>query len=232
NSTDGHETIPFFDPAQEEFLEYDVMKRVYQLANPKKPVVAWLSTLPMTQSFDQQSGQMRPGWVTYEQAQQLFDVRSLAPTADKIDPDVNVLVLVHPKNLSPATQFAIDQYALRGGHIIAFVDPLAEADQSGADPQNPLAAMGADKSSQMGNLLTAWGVQFNPREVVGDRARALSVSTRQGEAPVQHLGILGLDRSSMTQGDVITSGLSAVNVETAGYLQPVKGSGVKFEPLL
>jgi ABC-type uncharacterized transport system involved in gliding motility auxiliary subunit len=232
NSTDGHETIPFFDPAQEEFLEYDVMKRVYQLANPKKPVVAWLSTLPMTQSFDQQSGQMRPGWVTYEQAQQLFDVKPLAPTANKIDADVNVLVLVHPKNLSPATQFAIDQYALRGGHIIAFVDPLAEADQSGADPQNPLAAMGADKSSQMGNLLTAWGVQFNPREVVGDRARALSVSTRQGEAPVQHLGILGLDRSSMTQGDVITSGLSAVNVETAGYLQPVKGSGVKFEPLL
>ena len=232
NSVDGHETIPFFDPAQEEFLEYDVMKRVYQLANPKKPVVAWLSTLPMTQGLDQQSGQVRPEWVTYQQAQQLFDVRPLAPTTDKIDADVNVLVLVHPKNLSPATQFAIDQFALRGGHVIAFVDPLAEADQSGADPQNPLAAMGADKSSQMGNLLTAWGVQFNPHEVVGDRARALSVSTRQGEAPVQHLGILGLDRSSMAQGDVITSGLSEVNVETAGYLEPVKGSGVKFEPLL
>ena len=232
NSVDGHETIPFFDPAQEEFLEYDVMKRVYQLANPRKPIVAWLSTLAMTQGFDPQSGQTREAWVTYQQAQQLFDVRPLPPTADKIDADVNVLVLVHPKNLSPATQFAIDQYALRGGHIIAFVDPLAEADQSGADPQNPLAAMGADKSSQMGNLLTAWGVQFNPREVVGDRARALSVSARQGEAPVQHLGILGLDRSSMAQGDVITSGLSEVNVETAGYLEPVKGSGVKFEPLL
>jgi ABC-type uncharacterized transport system involved in gliding motility auxiliary subunit len=232
NSVDGHETIPFFDPAQEEFLEYDVMKRVYQLANPKKPVVAWLSTLPMTQSFDQQSGQMRDAWVTYQQAQQLFDVRAIPSTVDKIDADVNVLVLVHPKSLAPATQFAIDQYALRGGHIIAFVDPLAEADQSGADPQNPLAAMGADKSSQMGNLLTAWGVQFNPREVVGDRARALAVSTRQGEAPVQHLGILGLDRSSMAQGDVITSGLSQVNIETAGYLEPVKGSGVKFEPLL
>jgi ABC-type uncharacterized transport system involved in gliding motility auxiliary subunit len=232
NSVDGKETIPFFDPAQEEFLEYEVIKRVYQLANPKKPVVAWLSTIPMTASFDQQSGQMRQPWVTYEQAQQLFDVRPLAPTADKIDPDVNVLVLVHPKNLSPATQFAVDQYALRGGHILAFVDPLAEADQSGADPQNPLAALGADKSSQMGNLLTAWGVQFNPREVVGDRARALAVSTRQGEAPVQHLGILGLDRSSMAQGDSITSGLSNVNVETAGYLEPVKGSTVKFQPLL
>jgi ABC-type uncharacterized transport system involved in gliding motility auxiliary subunit len=232
NSIDGHEVIPFFDPAKEEFLEYDVVKRIYQLANPKKPVVAWLTTLPMTAGFDQQSGQMREPWVTYQQAQELFDVRPIPPTVDKIDPDVNVLVLVHPKNLSPATQFAIDQYALRGGHIVAFVDPFAESDQSGADPQNPLAAMGADKSSQMGNLLTAWGVQFNPREVVGDRDRALEVSTREGQAPVQHLGILGLDRSSMAQGDPIMSGLSNVNVETAGYLQPIKGAGVKFEPLL
>ena len=61
------------------------MKRVYQLANPKKPIVAWLSTLPMTQGFDPQSGQTREEWVTYQQAQQLFDVRPLAPTADKID---------------------------------------------------------------------------------------------------------------------------------------------------
>jgi ABC-type uncharacterized transport system involved in gliding motility auxiliary subunit len=232
NSVDGHQAIEFFDPQKEEFLEYDVVKLIYQLANPKKPVIAWLSGIPMTASFDQQTGQMREPWMTYTQAQQLFDVRPLPPTADKIDPDVNVLVLVHPKNLSPAAQFAIDQYALRGGHIVAFVDPLAEADQSGADPQNPLAAMTADKSSQLGNLLTAWGVKFNPHEVIGDRGHALSVSTRQGAAPVMHLGILGLDRSSMASRDVITAGLSEVNLETAGYLEPVPNSGVKFEPLL
>ena len=232
NSTDGHQAIEFFDPNKAEFLEYDVVKLIYQLANPKKPVLAWLSGIPMTPSFDQQSGQMREAWVTYTQAQQLFDVRPLEPNATKIDADVSVLVLVHPKNLTPATQFAIDQFALRGGHVVAFVDPLAEADQSGADPRNPMAAMTADKSSQLGTLLTAWGVQFNPRQVIGDRARALSVSTRQGEAPVQHLGILGLNHSSMNSGDVITAGLSSVNVETAGYLEPVKGSTVRFEPLL
>jgi ABC-type uncharacterized transport system involved in gliding motility auxiliary subunit len=232
NSTDGHEAIEFFDPDKEEFLEYDVVKMVYQLANPKKPVIAWLSTLPMTGGFDQQSGQQREPWASYAQVQQLFDLRPLAPAATKIDADVSVLVLVHPKNLAPALQFAIDQFALRGGHIVAFVDPLAEADQSGADPQNPMAAMTADKSSQMATLLNAWGVQFNPKQVIGDRARALSVSTRQGEAPVQHLGILGLDQASMNGGDVITQGLSSINVETAGYLQPVKGSAVRFEPLL
>jgi ABC-type uncharacterized transport system involved in gliding motility auxiliary subunit len=232
NSTDGHAAIEFFDPQKEQFLEYDVVKLVYQLANPKKPVVAWLSSLPMGAGFDPRTQQMREPWAVYTQAEQLFDLRTLDPASAKIDADVNVLVLVHPKNLSPATQFAIDQYALRGGHVLVFVDPIAEADESGAEPGNPMAAMAADKSSQLGNLLTTWGVQFNPKQVVADRARALSVSMRQGEPPVQHLGILGLDKSSFTSSDVITAGLSNVNVATAGYLEPVKDAKTKFEPLI
>jgi len=232
NSTDGHATIDFFDPAKEQFLEYDVVKLVYQLSSPKKPVIAWLSTISMGESFDQRSGQMRPPWALYAQAEQLFDLRTIAPNATKIDPDVNALVIVHPKGLSPATQWAIDQYALRGGHILVFVDPVAEADTAGADPQNPMAAMGADKSSHFSTLLSTWGVSFNPKQVVADRAHALSVSMRQGEAPVQHLGILGLDSSSFNKNDVVSAGLSTVNVATAGYLTPIKGATTKFESIL
>jgi ABC-type uncharacterized transport system involved in gliding motility auxiliary subunit len=232
NSTDGHAAIEFFDPTKEQFLEYDVVRLVYQLANPRKPVLAWLSSLPMGPGFDPQTGQMREPWVIYAQVEQLFDVRTLEPGAAKIDPDVNVLVLVHPKNLSPAMQFALDQYALRGGHILAFVDPLSEADSSGSDPQNPMAAMAADRSSHLSELLAAWGVKFDPTQVVADRGHALSVSLRQGEPPVEHLGFLGLDKSSLARDDVITAGLSNVNVATAGSLEPVKGATVKFEPLL
>jgi ABC-type uncharacterized transport system involved in gliding motility auxiliary subunit len=232
NSTDGHAAIEFFDPNKEQFLEYDVVKLVYQLANPKKPVVAWLSSLPMGPDFDPRSGQMREPSVVYSEAQQLFDLRPLEPSAARIDPDTNVLVLVHPKNLPPAMQFAIDQFALRGGHILAFVDPLAEADTSGLEAQNPMAAMSADKSSHLAGLLNAWGVQFNPGEVVADRGHALSVTMRQGEEPVEHLGVLGLGKDSFTPDDVITAGLSNVNVATAGYLEPVKGSNLRFEPLL
>ena len=232
NSTDGKKAIEFFDPNKEQFLEYDVVQLIYQLANPKKPVLAWLSTLPMSSGFDPQTGQMREPWVIYGQVEQLFDVRPLEPTATKIDSDVNVLVLVHPKNLSPALQFAIDQFALKGGHILAFVDPLAEADTSGAERGNPMAAMAADKSSHLEPLLTAWGVRFDPGQVVADRGHALSVSMHQGEAPVAHLGVLGLDKSTFTADDVITAGLSNVNVATAGHLEPVKGAEVRFEPLL
>jgi ABC-type uncharacterized transport system involved in gliding motility auxiliary subunit len=232
NSTDGHKAIEFFDPNKEQFLEYDVVQLIYQLANPKKPVLAWLSTLPMAPGFDQMSGQMREPWVIYGQAEQLFDVRPLDANATKIDPDVNVLVLVHPKNLPPALQFAIDQYALKGGHILAFVDPLAEADPSGNDPRNPMAAMGADKSSHLGELLTAWGVKFDATQVVADRGHALSVSMHQNEPPVEHLGVLGLDKPSFATDDVITAGLSNVNLAMAGHLEPLKDAGVKFEPLL
>jgi len=232
NSTDGHAAIEFFDPQKEQFLEYDVVKIVYQLANPKKPVVAWLSTLPMGPDFDPRTGRMREPWVVYSEVQQLFELRPLDPSATKIDPDVSVLVLVHPKELSPALQFAIDQYAMRGGHLLAFVDPLAESDLAGADPQNPLAAMGADRSSHLANLLNAWGVQFNSGEVVADRDYALSVTMRQGEPPVQHLAVLGLDKEAIAHGDVVTAGLSSVNLATAGHLEPVKDAKVRFEPLL
>ncbi|HWF98453.1 MAG TPA: Gldg family protein [Steroidobacteraceae bacterium] len=229
NSTNGQQAIPFFNPSKQQFLEYDVSRLVYQLAHPKKPVVAWLSSLPMTGGFDPRSGQMRQPWVVYQQAQQLFDIQPLQPTATAIDPDVRVLVLVDPKNLSPATQFAIDQYALRGGHILAFVDPDAETDPSAA---NPMQSMGADRASHMGRLLAAWGVGFNPHEVVADRGQALNVAMREGGPPVEDVAFLGLGKSSLSQSDVITSGLSNVNVATAGYLTAIKGTGVKFEPLM
>ncbi len=232
NSTDGHAAIDFFDPSKEQFLEYDVMKVVYQLADPNKPVVGWLSSLPMGGGFDPASGQPTEPWVVLQQAQQLFTVRQLDTHLTRIDPDVSVLVLVHPKNLSPATEYAIDQFALRGGHILAFVDPLAEQDRAGADPSNPLAALAADHSSHLEPLLSAWGVNFDPHEIIGDADHALSVTMREGGAPVRHIGILGLDQSSINHTDVITAGLSNINVATAGFLEPKKGATVRFEPLL
>ena len=170
NSTDGRAAIEFFDPGKEEFLEYDVVKLIYQLANPKKPVVGWISGIPMTPVFDPQSGRESSPPVVYTQAQQLFDVRNLAPAtlAAKDLADVTVLVIVHPKELPLAAQFAIDQFALRGGHIIAFVDPIAEQDPAGKNQQQYMAQGqmmdpgNADKSSHLEKLLEAWGVDFDP----------------------------------------------------------------------
>jgi ABC-type uncharacterized transport system involved in gliding motility auxiliary subunit len=234
NSTDGHQAIEFFDPRKEEFLEYDVMKLIYQLSTPKKPVVGWMSSIPMggAAAVDPRTGEPRNPPVMYTQAEELFNVKPVAMTATNIDPDVDVLVIVHPKALSQATQFAIDQYALRGGRILMFVDPFAEADTAGADPQNPMAAMTADKSSDPGVLLRTWGVDFNSKEVIGDLGHALQVSMRQGEQPVRHLGILGMDESSLNPKDVVDAGLNTINLATVGHLSPIKGATTTFEPLI
>ena len=107
----------------------------------------------------------RPGqpWVVYSQTEQLYTVRNLEPTLTSIENDVDVLVVVHPKNLPPAALYAIDQFALRGGRVLVFVDPDAQADQSAADPNNPMAQFMADKSSHFEPLLAAWGVDFKSR---------------------------------------------------------------------
>jgi len=236
NSTDGKEAIAFLDPQSEEQLEYDVAKLIHKLSNAKKPVVGFLSSLPMQGDFDMQTGRPREGWVVYSQIEQLYTVQALEPTLTSIGNDVDVLVLVHPKALPPAALYAIDQFALRGGHILAFVDPNSQADQSGADPNNPMAAMTADKSSHLEPLLTAWGVDFKSDQVVADLERGLTVSMREGEPPSQHIAILGFDNASMAK-DVITARLDSINMATAGSLKPIAAakdseSKLKFEPLI
>ena len=235
NSTDGKEAIPFLDPSLDEQLEYDVAKLIYKLSNAKKPVVGWLSSLPMQGDFDMQTGRPKPPWAVYGQLEQLYTVRNLEPTLTSIDADVDELVLVHPKQLPPAALYAIDQFALRGGHVLAFVDPLAQADQAGNDPNNPMAQFQADKSSHLEPLLAAWGIDFKSNEVVGDLERGLVVSMRENDPPSQHIAVLGFDATSLAK-DPITAHLDSINVATAGSLQPLKpaaaGSKLKFEPLI
>ena len=231
NSTDGKESIPYLDPDRDEQLEYDVAKLIYKLSSTRKPVIGWLSSLPLSGDFDMQTQRPRPPSAVYGQLEQLYTVRPLEPSLTKVDADIDVLVLVHPKDLAPAALYAIDQYAMRGGHILAFVDPNSQADQSGADPNNPMAQLTADKSSHLEPLLASWGVEFKPDQVVADLERGLTVSMREGEPPSQHIAILGFDGTLMAK-DVITARMDSINMATAGALKPLAGSKLKFEPLM
>jgi ABC-type uncharacterized transport system involved in gliding motility auxiliary subunit len=231
NSTDGKESLPYLDPRLEEQLEYDVARLIYKLSTPKKPVVGWLSSLPMQGDFDMRSGRPSPPWVIYGQVEQLYALRTLEPSLTAIDGDVDLLVLVHPKELPPPALYAIDQYVLRGGHVLVFVDPSAQQDPGAGDPGNPMAQFQADRSSTLEPLLKTWGVEYKPDQVVGDLERGLEVSMREGEPPSQHIAILGLDASAMGK-DVITAQLDTLNFATAGSLKAAEGSKLTFEPLV
>jgi ABC-type uncharacterized transport system involved in gliding motility auxiliary subunit len=209
-----------------------VAKLIQQLGNARKPVIGWFTSLPMEGGVDPATGQPAEQWLVLSQAQQLFDVRMLEPSLAELDQDIDVLVVVHPKGLTPAAQFAIDQYALAGGRILMFVDPLAESDTSAAEPGNPLAALGASRASDPGPLLSAWGVSFDPAVAVGDLEYGITVSMQPGDPPTRHIGILGLDAGAFSTDDVTTAILSSLNVASSGFISPAKGAATRFEPLL
>jgi ABC-type uncharacterized transport system involved in gliding motility auxiliary subunit len=232
NSTDGRSAIPSFQSDREEFLEYDVAKMIHELATPKKPVVGLLSSLAVQGQFNPNTGQMGETWPIISQIEQLFSVKTLTADIDRIDPDVDVLLLIHPKQLAAKTLYAIDQFVMRGGRVLLFLDPNSGADTSGRDPSNPMAAMMADHASDLKPLLQAWGVDYDPSKVIGDMDLGLEVRTSAQTPPVRHIGILGLRHANMDPKDVLTSSLESINMATVGFVAQSKGAKTTFEPLL
>jgi ABC-type uncharacterized transport system involved in gliding motility auxiliary subunit len=171
-------------------------------------------------------------WPIYTQIQQLFTLRPLTTDTDHIDKDVDVLMVVHPKNLPTKTLYAIDQFVMRGGKMLLLVDPSAGADTSGQDPQNPLAGAMANHSSTLEPLLSAWGVAYDPGKVIGDLDLGLEVRASMQAPPTRHIGILGLHHANMDPKDVVTASLDVVNMATAGALAVRPGAKTTLEPLL
>jgi ABC-type uncharacterized transport system involved in gliding motility auxiliary subunit len=233
NSTEGRSVIPFLQLDKENFLEYDLAKLVHELGRTGKPAVGLITSLPMSGRFDPNMRSMPEPWMVLSELQQFFEVRTLeAGGLNEIADDIGVLVVVHPKNLDENALYAIDQFVLRGGRMLLFVDPLAEADESGADPNNPTAAMFADKSSDLPRLLQAWGVQYDKAKVVLDARYAAQVSMQAGRQPVRHLGILSLGKEALNDAEAVTGVLSTINTASSGAISLAEGSGLTLVPLL
>ncbi|PKL96373.1 MAG: hypothetical protein CVV18_01930 [Gammaproteobacteria bacterium HGW-Gammaproteobacteria-8] len=231
NTIDGLETLPFLSPNREAFLEYDLARMVSTLATPERPEVGLISGLPMSGGFNMQTGQRNPAWSVYEQWQELFEVTTVPASATELPPELDALVLVHPKNLSDELLLAIDQFVLGGGRLLAFIDPYAEADP-GEDPNDPASRFLAERASSLGPLLEHWGVEFDSDRFVADLGRALQVTIRQGQPPVRHPAILGLSTEDFSQDDIVTGQLGLVNVASAGALVDLERDGISFEPLI
>lgn len=233
NSTDGQSVIPFFQPDKEVFLEYDIAKLVHSLVVGKKPAVGVISGLNVAPGFDPATRQMREGWAFYQELGDLFDLRQLNPAATtKIDDEIGTLLLIHPKGFSDELNYAIDQFVMRGGRLVVFVDPYAERDDSGNDPENPQAAMFAKRDSDLPGLFEAWGIDYDPGKVVLDAANALPVQTQPNAPPTRHLAILGLGKDSLSQDEIPTAQLESINFSTAGQFKLAEGSALKLIPFV
>ena len=236
NSVDDEEVIPFFASEREQSLEYDLTKLVYNLTSPEQRVVGLLSSLPLEgQGPPMQAaalgGMGAPPWMVIEQMRQLFEVRSLPPGLDEIPDDVDVLMLAHPQTLPAGTLYAIDQYVLRGGRVVAFVDPYSETQQAGmAGGFMPPAG---SRRSEVDDLLAAWGVVLG-EDVVADLDLALKVRMDQGgrvltfDYPVW----MNVLPDTFDADDVVTGNLGNLGFGTPGYLEPAEGAATVFTPLV
>ncbi|MGK7296079.1 MAG: Gldg family protein [Candidatus Wenzhouxiangella sp. M2_3B_020] len=232
NTVDGLEVLPFLSPNREASLEYDLARMISTLASPELPRVGLLSGLPMTGGFDMRTGGRTPPWAVYEQWNELFDVTSVDAEADALPEDLDALIVVHPKNLSEDLMFAVDQFVLSGGRLLAFVDPFSEADP-GESPGDPAARFMAERTSTLESLFDAWGLTMDTSSVVADLGRALQVTMQTGQPPVRHPAILGLVEDDLSDRDIVTSGLATVNVASSGAFQAGDGeTGVELEPLM
>jgi gliding motility-associatede transport system auxiliary component len=225
NSTDDTEAIGYFAPERAGFLEYDLTRLIYDLANPDKPQVAVIGDLPL---FGDQSNGFRP-WAVLQSLRQFFKIRLLNGEVSKIDDEIGVLLLAQPDTLDEKTLYAIDQFVMRGGRILAVVDPYAEIMQ-----RAPGGAGGTGAIDTLAPLLTAWGVEIPKDKIVGDRVAATRVQARHNGRDVitDYVAWLGLGPDQLRHDDVVTGDLRALHLQTSGLIQPRDGATTKIAPLV
>ncbi len=229
NRIDGKEVIPFLAQEREAYLEYDLTALVYRLSTPKKPMLGLITSLPLEAGagaggmMAAMQGQTQP-FIIYEQLRQTHDTQVLGKDFAAIPADVNVLLLAHPGKLTPAQLYAIDQFVLRGGRVLALVDPDSEL----------AAAAGGVPESDLAPLFKSWGVGFDPRQVVVDRDLAQQVQVPDDALnPVVSYPLwLHLGRENFDRNDPLTADLQALNLATTGALMPRSGASTTFTALV
>ena len=220
NSVDDEEVIGSFDPTREHKLEFDITELIDRLEDPEQKVLGLVSALPLrggTQEVPNQFGQPQTRetepWPIVQLLDQSFDVRDLDPaTLTEVLADVDILMLVHPKGLSPEGVYAIDQFALAGGKVAAFVDSYAFYDptvQGGG-----VAALDQGQDTGIDPLLEAWGVRVRPSASAGDETTAYQIGSRSGAAVRLPL-FFEIRDETIDDDDIVTASL-----ETAAMMSP------------
>ena len=209
-------------PPGESFLEYELASMVYALSQPNPPRVGLISGLPISGGFDMQTRQPRDPWSVYDQINDRFDVETIEPTATELPDDIDALVVIHPRELTEALMREIDAFVLAGGRLLAFVDPYAETDP-GQNPEDPMAAMSAERDSSLDPLFEAWGIEYDRSTFVADLGQALQVSVQQGRSPVRHPAIIGVGPDHLNREDVTTAELESIQPGQRRLVPPERG---------
>jgi ABC-type uncharacterized transport system involved in gliding motility auxiliary subunit len=221
---DQKQTIPLLAPARERLLEYDVSRAIARVMTSEKPTIGVLSSLPV---MGQNSpmvvrGQNQPPWALLEELKRDFNVKQIDVATEKMDDDIKLLLVIHPKAISDETQYALDQFLLRGGKLVVFVDPFCALDRS--SPQTGM--MPPPSSSTMEKLFKAWGMTFDTSRVVADMEHVAQL--QQGPNPA----VLALNETAMNKDDVVTADADNLIMAFSGAFAGIPPEGLTKTVLL
>lgn len=229
NSTDESRLIPIFHFDREKFTEYDLTRIISDLSGNKKPTVGVLSALPIdTPSFFGIPG-LGGGksWIILEQMRQLFKVLPVKEDDKTINPDIDVLMVAQPRELTDDVLYAIDQFILKGGRAVFFLDPNAE-NKGGTSPDKD-----GNFDPKINTLLKAWGLKVDPSHIIGDRLAARTVVSADSDSgQIDYIGWLSMREQNINREHIISSSLKSVNFGSAGAVEQIEDIGIEFEPLI
>ena len=231
NTVGEQKVVAYFNQVRERFLEYDVTRLIQQLSQTSRPTVGVLSTIPI-QSVNAdkvRSGAMPQPLTLIDQMRETFNVEALDLTVTDIPEHIDLLMLIHPRRLGEPTMYAIDQFAMRNGRVVAFVDPYAEA-----DARQTASGIPAVTASDFNRVLASWGVRLAEDTVVTDLQFGTRVQTQQdGKAVVFDYPVwVTYPADLLNPFDVITGSLDNLTFASVGQLEVIEGSGLTVEPLV
>ncbi len=230
--------IPLFSPERQSFVEYDISYLIDTAITRQKTKVGILSSLPvmgseasgyMAQMMQMQGQRPKPAWTLVEQLRRQYEVNGIAADVDEIN-DVDILLVIHPKDLPEKTMFAIDQFVLKGGRAIICVDPHCFS-----DPPDQMAMQRglppSQNSSDLNRLLHNWGVEMPPKTFAGDRSLALKASIMENQRPQKIIGFLSLTPQCFNPDSVATADLNQIRMLFPGILKEVNNSDNKEDDI-
>ncbi|HEU5396347.1 MAG TPA: Gldg family protein, partial [Verrucomicrobiae bacterium] len=229
---DQRVAIPFLAPNREKLLEYDITRAITQVLATEKPTIGVMSGLPVfgqqpNPEMMQMGQQGSAAWTFIQQLQQDYDVRQVPLDTDKIADDIHTLVVIFPRDISDRAQFAIDQFVLRGGKLIAFLDPMSAV---ASRQQNPMMG-GPAAGASLDKLLPAWGIGFDTGKVVADLDFKMQLRG-QNDQPEDAPAWLGLTPDGISTNDIVTSDLDSIWLPMAGAFTGTPAAGLKETVLL
>ena len=233
NSVDDTTVIPFFELDREQFLEYDLTKTIYNLANTSKPNIGLISGLPLVGRVNNSQGNAqyeRPFFI-YQTLSEFFNVIDLSLEVSEIPQNVDQLLIVHPKNLSDVTLYAIDQFVMTGKGVTIFTDPFSEFDNNLSKPESEKDF----SNSNLSRLFTSWGFDMKPGMVIGDivNGRKVSLGPSNDQKIVTYVLWLAIQQNLLSNTDIITSNLDYIFLKSAGSIENLNtNSSLVIEPLI